>query len=180
MEESRSGRDVGAQQRAVERCHAFGQRSARQQAVEMIAIGIVELRFAGVMDLMSTGDGQCDGISAQAMRSRPRAGGDRGGGGASGRWKNSPVIREPRSRAPEASHVRRRLLRDKIRPVAVANDGDDDGMGHDNIRKWERGYFRVGSSLSRSQSPMIETARVVRTMVVAGASIIHGARPRYS
>lgn len=41
-------------------------------------------------------------------------------------------------------------------------------------------YCRVGSSRSRSQSPITETASVVTTMVVAGASMIQGARVRYS
>jgi len=38
----------------------------------------------------------------------------------------------------------------------------------------------VGSSLSRSQSPSIETDSVVNTMMLAGESRIHGARVRYS
>lgn len=38
----------------------------------------------------------------------------------------------------------------------------------------------VGSSRSRSQSPRMETARVVTTMAVAGASMIQGARVMYS
>ena len=42
------------------------------------------------------------------------------------------------------------------------------------------GYCKVGSSRSRSQSPITETASVVTTMVVAGASMIQGARVRYS
>ncbi|MDH6263646.1 hypothetical protein M2427_007602 [Bradyrhizobium sp. BR13661] len=41
-------------------------------------------------------------------------------------------------------------------------------------------YCNVGSSRSRSQSPITETASVVTTIVVAGASMIQGARVKYS
>jgi len=41
-------------------------------------------------------------------------------------------------------------------------------------------YCSVGSSRSRSQSPITDTASVVTTMVAAGASMIQGARVRYS
>ncbi len=41
-------------------------------------------------------------------------------------------------------------------------------------------YCSVGSSRSRSQSPITDTASVVITIVVAGASMIQGARVRYS
>ena len=41
-------------------------------------------------------------------------------------------------------------------------------------------YRRVGSSLSRSQSPRRLIERVVSTITVAGASMIQGARVMYS
>jgi hypothetical protein len=41
-------------------------------------------------------------------------------------------------------------------------------------------YEIVGSSLSRSQSPTIEIESVVNMMTKDGASMIHGARVRYS